>query len=427
MIEKRIKMAKLKMEKLQANRMAKRALGLVSDLIEKHGPRLSGSEACLETAEELASELRPLCDRTEVETFSLHPNAFLGWIKLMVIVYPVALLAFWFSITPLAILLAVGAILIMVFQFFLYKELIDPLYPKAEGRNVYGVIEPEGEVKQTVVYSGHHDSARVFNFFMDKPHLYMVRVGIGIGAYIALALLSVAALIVQIIRGKFFLFTFTSPFFLVWAIILTIALPWVFKLWQFASDEGTPGAGDNLIASAMGVELAAYFNQRREEGTPLKNTRLVLASFDGEEAGLRGARAFFQRHQYDSEVLSSESWNFNVDCPYNAKDLFFLTSDINGSVQLSQEMASQCVALAKEMGFEAFSQPIAFLTGGTDAAEAAKVGVKATTLMAMPWGNSERAAAYHTPNDVVEAIEPLAVEVALSIAIKFIENLDSRE
>ncbi|MFA7225812.1 MAG: aminopeptidase, partial [Sphaerochaetaceae bacterium] len=81
----------------------------------------------------------------------------------------------------------------------------------------------------------------------------------------------------------------------------------------------------------------------------------------------------------------------------------------------------------KEMGFEAFSQPIAFLTGGTDAAEAAKVGVKATTLMAMPWGNSERAAAYHTPNDVVEAIEPLAVEVALSIAIKFIENLDSRE
>ena len=69
----------------------------------------------------------------------------------------------------------------MVFQFFLYKELIDPLYPKVEGRNVYGVIEPEGKVKQTVVYSGHHDSARIFNFFIDKPHLYMLRVGVGLG------------------------------------------------------------------------------------------------------------------------------------------------------------------------------------------------------------------------------------------------------
>lgn len=427
MIEMRIKMAKLKMEKLQANRMAKRALDLVSDLIDKHGPRLTGSEACLATAEELATELRPLCDRTEVESFSLHPNAFLGWIRLMVVLYPVALIALWFSITPLALLLSWGAILIMVFQFFLYKELIDPLYPKEEGRNVYGVLEPEGEVKQTVVYSGHHDSARIFNFFVEKPHLYMLRVGIGIGAYIALALISLIALIAQIVKGKFFLLTLSSPLFLVVMFVLTIALPWVLRLWNFASEEGTPGAGDNLIASAMGVELAAYFSQKREEGDSLKNTRLVFASFDGEEAGLRGARAFFKRHQNNRELLSSESWNFNVDCPYNAKDLFFLTSDINGSVQLSHEMASQCVALAKEMGFDAFSQPIAFLTGGTDAAEAAKVGVKATTLMAMPWDNTERSAAYHTPDDVVEAIEPLAVEVALSIAIKFIENLDSGE
>ena len=71
-------MAKLKMEKLQANRMAKRALDLVSDLIDKHGPRLTGSEACLATAEELAAEMRPLCDRTEVESFFLHPSNFSG-------------------------------------------------------------------------------------------------------------------------------------------------------------------------------------------------------------------------------------------------------------------------------------------------------------------------------------------------------------
>jgi len=173
----------------------------------------------------------------------------------------------------------------------------------------------------------------------------------------------------------------------------------------------------------MGVELAAYFKQREA----LKSTRLVIASFDGEEAGLRGSRAFFRRHRDNRELLSGQGWNFNVDCPYNAKDLFFLTSDINGSVKLSQEMAAECVTIAKSMGFDAFSQPIAFLTGATDAAEAAKVGFEATTLMAMPWGNTKRAAAYHTPNDVPSAIEPLAVEASLSIAIRFIENLDAQQ
>lgn len=416
-------MAKVQMEKLQASRMAKRALTLVSTLIEKYGPRLSGSDACLKVAQELEEELRVHCDRTAVESFTLHPDAFLGWIRLMVIFYPIALVAFWLSLTPLAILLSVGGILIMTFQFFLYKELLDPLYHKVEGRNVYGVLEPQGEVKKTVVFSGHHDSARVFNFLSYKPHLYTVKVGTGLGAYFVLALLSIVALIVQISRGHFFLLALPSPFFLVWAVILTIALPWVLQLWNFASDEGTPGAGDNLIASAMGVELAAYFKQREA----LKNTRLVIASFDGEEAGLRGSRAFFRRHRDNRELLSGQGWNFNVDCPYNAKDLFFLTSDINGSVKLSQEMAAECVTIAKSMGFDAFSQPIAFLTGATDAAEAAKVGFEATTLMAMPWGNTKRAAAYHTPNDVPSAIEPLAVEASLSIAIRFIENLDAQQ
>ena len=76
-------------------------------------------------------------------------------------------------------------------------------------------------------------------------------------------------------------------------------------------------------------------------------------------------------------------------------------------------------------GIEAFSQPIAFLTGGTDAAEAAKAGLEAVTLMAMPWGNKERASVYHTPDDLPEAIDPKAVEQTLSIAIRFIEHVDA--
>lgn len=420
-------MARVKMEKLQAARMAKRALEMVSDLIERYGSRLVGSDSCLQTADALGEALEESCDSVKKEEFQLHPDAFLGWIRLLVILYPIALLFLWVSFPLLSLITAGAGIAIMTLQFFLYREVIDRFYPKATGVNIYGMIEPQSEVKHTVVFSGHHDSAKVFNFFTDKPHLYMIRVGIGLGSYLLLALVALAFTVGEIFGGGLFSFGLPLPFFAVFAVLLTIAIPWVWKLWHFAGKEGTPGAGDNLISSAMAVQLGRYYSQNSDMGHPLKNTRVILASFDGEEAGLRGARNFFSTHREDPSVLGGKVHHFNVDCPYNAKDLFFLTSDINGSVKLSQEMATKCVTIAKSMGFSAYSQPIAFLTGGTDAAEAAKCGFEAVTLMAMPWDNRERSAVYHTPDDLPEAIDVQAVEETLSIAIRYIEQVDNQE
>jgi putative aminopeptidase FrvX len=104
--------------------------------------------------------------------------------------------------------------------------------------------------------------------------------------------------------------------------------------------------------------------------------------------------------------------------------LFFLTSDINGSVALSTELAEELVAVAKTKGYPATHQPIAFLTGGTDAGELAKKGVKATTLIGMPWSNNSRSSVYHTPNDTVDKIEPAIVEATLDIFTTYITESD---
>lgn len=424
-METRCPMSKIRMEKLQAARMGSQALQMVSDIIERFGSRLTGSESCLKAAEVIAQELEPFCDRVERERFTVHPGAFLGWIRILVAIYPVALLFAWFSLPLCSLLLMMAGLLIMSLEFFLYREVIDPWYPKAEAVNVHGAIEPAGEVHQTVVFSGHHDSAHVFNFFTEKPHLYMLKVGLALGSFLALTIVSLAQTIHDLASKTFFRVGLPSLPFILLLIVLTAATPLVAKLWRFASKEGTPGAGDNLIASTMAIQVARYFDNNRKRGTPLRHTRVVLASFDAEEAGLRGAREFYRRHRTDGGMLEGKGWNFNVDCPYQAKDLFFLTSDINGSVKLSQEMATRCVTIAKSMGYEAFSQPIAFLTGGTDAAEAAKAGLEAVSLMAMPWDNKERASVYHTPADLPEAIDPKAVEQTLSIAIRFIEQVDA--
>ena len=47
--------------------------------------------------------------------------------------------------------------------------------------------------------------------------------------------------------------------------------------------------------------------------------------------------------------------------------------------------------------------------------------------MAMTWDNRERSAVYHTPDDLPEAIDVQAVEETLSIAIRYIEQVDNQE
>lgn len=51
---------------------------------------------------------------------------------------------------------------------------------------------------------------------------------------------------------------------------------------------------------------------------------------------------------------------------------------------MDNDLASSLVKIANDNGYKAISKPIAFLTGGTDAGELAKIGVKSTTLIGMP-------------------------------------------
>jgi Zn-dependent M28 family amino/carboxypeptidase len=186
-------------------------------------------------------------------------------------------------------------------------------------------------------------------------------------------------------------------------------------MWFFTSKEGTPGAGDNLIASTMALEIGRYYSENR-----LKNTRIIIASFDAEEEGLRGARAFAKKHfQLLKEIPTTL---LNTDCAYNLDDLFFLTSDINGTVQLDNELADTLVNISKNCGYNSVSKPIAFLTGGTDAGEIAKIGVNSTTLIGMPWSNNSRSSVYHTPNDTLEHVQPEVIDAAITIFMKYIDK-----
>ncbi len=388
-----------------------RALHLASRLLDTFGPRPSGSAASRQTADALQAEAASFADRAWSEDFAVHPAAFLGWIRLLVLLYIAGVALLWLHVFWLAALLATLGIVILVGQFFFYRELLDRFYPRQTGRNVLAALEPAGDVRGQLILSGHHDSARIFNFLASRPALYPWRVTGGIAIYVLFLLVCWGLTLWTAVSGA------TPGWATAAAALFSLLLLWVGQLWWFASSESTPGAGDNLASTAVAWEALRHLAQEKAAGRPLQHLRVVAASWDAEEAGLRGARAWVNR-------LALPTWNLNLECLYDPAEFFLLTSDVNGTVRLSPELAGQCQRLLAGRGRDVPVKPIAFLTGGTDAGELARGGAQATTLIGMPWGNNNRSSVYHTPADVLNAVSPEAVAAAMGLAIDLAGALD---
>ena len=382
------------------------------ELIDKHGPRLAGTKSNLSAADDLFLDIKSFADHAHHEDFHVYQGAFLGWIRILVFNFVLGTVFLWIGYPWVTAILALVSVLILYIQFILYKPLLDRFYPKRQARNVYGVIEPEGEVLQDIIISGHHDSAHVFNFFIHQPNLYNLRTTGSIG--LVFGLLSASVLLYFLPNMPILTLTIQ--------ILATLAILLVGQMWFFYSKKGTPGAGDNLVATMIAIALGRHFAELKREKKGLKHTRLWIVSFDAEEEGLRGARAFAKKHQ--GIFKKHPVYLLNADCLYDEKELFFLTSDLNDTVKLDDELTSDLVNVASQLNIPTKTQKLAFLTGGTDAAELAKIGVKATTLIGMPWTNSNRSAVYHTPNDTLSHVHPKVVEDSLNIFYHYVIQKD---
>ncbi len=387
----------------------------VTDLWES---RLTGSPECLACADLLKEEFASFSDSVHTQDFTTYPKSFLGFIKINVIGYFAALVLCYLGYFDWATAVVLVCIGITVFQFLFYYELIDTFFKKRTSRNVWGIIEPEGEVKQQVFVTAHHDSAFVFNMLQYFPKYYGAVIVGGLGIFVVFGVFLTFLSIFNVFGLNFFI----APNTLFWIFAsLSIA---VLPLWFFVSNKGTPGAGDNMACTASAIEIGKHFNQLKKSGSPLKNTRVIIASWDAEEVGLRGARAFLKTHS--AYCQNVKTYNFNMECFYNKNSLFMLTSDLNSFVPLSEKMASDCAKIGKNLGFDVSLQKFPVLAGGTDAAEFAKKGIEATTLCGMNFDLKDGLPAYHTLRDTVDAVDPEVVGAAILIGIGFVDSLESK-
>ena len=407
------------LDPLRAASLADSALKETQRLIDEFGSRLTGSSSCKKCAIEIDKRINEYCDFSSIQEFNHKGIAYSFWIKFIPYVYISSLLLLLFGLPILSLALN-GLFGFYVYrEYIIYKPLFEKKFKDTEGINTHGIIEPKGEVKNTILFSSHHDSAPLLNKNRgDKG--YFLNVEAPLLLFGCSVIMNIVQLFVELISKRLFHIGFPPLTSIVLLVLLLLATPIVYKIINFYSKEGSPGAGDNLISSSILIQLSRYFNWRKAADEGLKNTRLIFASFDAEEVGLRGSKIWFDKH----EALLKNPIQLNFDCIYSSDELVFIDSDLNGLMPLSKKLAQNCVKLSTSMGYEAKNHPLPFLSGATDAASGYRANVEACTLMALNFGNGIKNSYFHTKNDTVDKIEDKAVEKAISIAIKLSKSID---
>ena len=147
--------------------------------------RVTGSEALRKAGLRVKEEFEKYCDagfgQSQMSSTSTRwsflkyiPGLVVLYFACMVLLYFVPALA-WISFAGLAL-----GLFVFYGQFVRYWHLLDPLFPKRQAYNVYGSIEPSGEVKQQIIVSAHHDAAYVFHLLHKLPKYYALLINGGI-------------------------------------------------------------------------------------------------------------------------------------------------------------------------------------------------------------------------------------------------------
>ncbi len=406
---------------------------LVEKIVEEVGPRMSCSPQEAEGSEFIKSELEQPCDEVVVESFTCHPKAFLGWIKMISIMVFISMLLYIFTqwvfdilligLSIISFLLTFLSFLIMWEEFFNYNEFIDPLFRKKTSQNVIGKFKPKQEQKNIIIFSSHIDSALQFNLLKLLGWGSVLLAFLGILVILTWLVISFINLILILIgffslKGLFFWTTF-------W--LLVIGTPCFVGLFFFVplGDKGNvvPGAVDNLSSCSVIVGLGRYIKNHRD--IIPKNTEIRLISFGCEESGLRGARRYCSAHLEDLRKYNAVIVNMDgLETP----DGFYVieyepttrTRHSEVVIQKLLKAAELSGIQAKRFGAGKLEKTLGRISGGSDAAVFSKANIKAAFLNSADW--KHRSNYYHQDTDTPDKIRRGTLENALKICIAFLLN-----
>ena len=409
---------------------------IIHSIIDECGPRMPCSPQEAHCAEIIKKELEQVCDDVDLEPFSCNPRAFLGFIKVDIVLVllsfisffliPLNLFNYWgYVMSFLSFGFNLIAFLILWNEFFNYREFIDPLFKSKTSQNVVGRMHPKDEVKRILIFSGHHDSALEFNLLTRLKLGYPILILLGIS--IMIIWLFTSLIIVLLILINLFYYELFIVFILTLFVIGIPAFLGLFFFVSFGDKANTvPGAVDNLSAVAIILAIGKYLSSHKN--IIPKNTEVRLISFGCEEAGLRGAFRYVSAHfnelkKYDVECV-------NMDGIQRKNNISIIDFEPSTRTKHSDVMVRKLTEAAKSAkikvnesalgGSGKIEKIVSQITGGTDATAFSKAKIKAITISAMDL--KEMLQFYHQPTDTIDKIEHGSLEAVLKLCIAYITS-----
>lgn len=369
--------------------------------------RAPGSEGEREAAVYMAGILEKDCgcEMVKVETFKEHPAAFYSYFYFSM-TFDCLCAVFFFFQPWLSIAFGTMALLLFLFQFVFYKQMIDPLFPEKESVNVTAVRPCSGKVKQRVFLNGHIDAAWEFplnyhfgGIVFEIPGVIAV---IGVLFYIALSVC-----VLWGVGG----WTRTAG---LWGLVF---IPFfILVAFTYNPKRLVDGANDNLTGCYMGIAL---LREMERLGVTPENTEVGVILTGSEEAGLRGAKAWCKAHQTDYRDVPT--YIFCFDTIHDPKQLMVNLKDLNGTVTSDSVLGEQFLRAAREAGVPCKKGKVPLMGGATDSAAFTQGGFRSIGVTGLSHKLEDY---YHTRRDSYDNLDEYGLENCYKATIAAIENID---
>ena len=393
----------------------------VKKVCKEIGPRFAGSEEEKKSIEYMAEDMKTCCNDVKIDSYTVHPKAFLGWIPFSVVVMTVSVVLFFiaqfFAIAPVfyvSVALTLLCLFFIITEFLFYKETLDPFLPKKTSYNAYGVRKTSGETKRRIIFCGHADSSMEWRFtYWGGPKLVIPIIG---GSFVGI--------VVALVFGIIAIFkTATDPEFInsivldVFSYIL-FGFNVIFLVASLFYDKKrvVEGANDNLTGCFTSIGILKFLE---DNGIQLENTEVMVLCTGSEEIGLRGTKDFVKKH--GDEFKDVETVFVALDTLRDFDYMAVYYKDMTGTVKNDPEACKLLQEGAKIAGYDVPYKSVFF--GASDAAAATQGGMKATAFAAM---DPAPARYYHTRLDTHENLDLKTIEASLDICLETLFLYDEK-
>lgn len=394
------------------------AIKNIKKVCKDFGPRPVGSEAEKNAQLHMKSELESSCDSVTREEYRCSDKAFMAWVPIGAILLLLSTVMFTLGFPVVSLAASALTLFFVLAEFIFYKPVLDIFFPKKTSGNVIGVRKASGETKKRIIIAGHTDSAFEWTYTYHGGHNVVLT--IILTAVIAI-LLGIGGSIYAIVsNAQGIVWTGDNLVMKILAVITYVTVP-VLIAAIFFSNYNRPvmGANDDLTGCFVSAAVVKFLEANNIR---FENTEVVAAMVGGEEAGLRGTKAYMKAHAQEfKNEADVETIFVAFDTIREHEFMAIYDKDMTGMVKNDKRVAKLLQDAAKNVGCDV---PIkAIELGSTDAAAASQAGIPAASFTAM---DPSPARYYHTRLDTEDNLDPKTLELGLKIALETVFTFDEQ-